>query len=87
MNECLESFFKEYKFFFLFENSICRDYFIEKVFNLYVYNLSIILVVNGFFEVSEYLLNGIFINVLDFILLELLVNKLKIIGLDEILYI
>lgn len=47
MNECLKNFVRDYKFYFLFENNICWDYFIEKVFNLYEYNLSVIFVVNG----------------------------------------
>lgn len=86
MNECLERFSKEYKFLFSFENSICRDYSTEKVFNLYAYNLSIIPVVNGPPQASEYLPNGTFINALDFTSPESLANKLKTIGSDETLY-
>lgn len=86
MNECLNNFSKEYKFLFSFENSICRDYSTEKVFNLYAYNLSIIPVVNGPPQASEYLPNGTFINALDFPSPESLAKKLKEIGSNETLY-
>ncbi|RXG61965.1 Alpha-(1,3)-fucosyltransferase C, partial [Armadillidium vulgare] len=32
--DCYETFEKEYKFYFSFENSICHDYITEKLFNV-----------------------------------------------------
>nr|XP_034328364.1 glycoprotein 3-alpha-L-fucosyltransferase A-like [Crassostrea gigas] len=86
MNECLKNFSRDYKFYFSFENNICRDYSTEKVFNLYEYNMSIIPVVNGPSQASEYLPTGTFINALDYTSPETLAKKLKEIGSSEKLY-
>lgn len=86
MNECLKNVSRDYKFYFSFENNICMDYSTEKVFNLYEYNLSIIPVVNGPSQASEYLPKGTFISALDYTSPETLAKKLKEIGSSEKLY-
>ncbi|XP_052705260.1 glycoprotein 3-alpha-L-fucosyltransferase A-like [Crassostrea angulata] len=86
MNDCLKNFSRDYKFYFSFENNICRDYSTEKVFNFYQYNLSIIPVVNGPPQAREYLPKGTFINTFDFTSPEKLAKKLKEIGSSEKLY-
>lgn len=87
-NDCLTNLTKEYKFYFSFENNICRDYSTEKVFNLYKYdfNLCIIPVVNGSPQASEYLPKGTFLSTLDYTSPEALAKKLKEIGSSENLY-
>lgn len=86
MNDCLKNFARDYKFYFSFENNICRDYSTEKVFNMYEHNLSLIPVVNGPPQVTEYLPKGTFINALNFTSPESLAKKLKEIGSSENLY-
>lgn len=86
MNDCLKNFARDYKFYFSFENNICRDYSTEKVFNMYEHNLSLIPVVNGPPQVTEYLPKGTFINALDFTSPESLAKKLTEIGSSENLY-
>lgn len=87
-NDCLKNLAREYKFYFSFENNICRDYSTEKVFSLYKYdfNLSIIPVVNGPPQASEYLPKGTFLSTLDYSSPESLAKKLKEIGSSETLY-
>lgn len=68
LSDCLKIVLCDYKFYFLFENIICFDYMIEKLFNIYLYDFEIIFVVNGLVNVVEYFLKGMFINVLDFFL-------------------
>lgn len=86
MNECLRNFSRDYKFYFAFENSICTDYSTEKVFNLYAYNLSIIPVINGPPQASEYLPKETFLSTLDYTSPKSLAKKLKEIGSSERLY-
>ncbi|XP_052702693.1 4-galactosyl-N-acetylglucosaminide 3-alpha-L-fucosyltransferase 9-like [Crassostrea angulata] len=86
MNECLKNFSRDYKFYFSLENNICTDYSTEKVFNLYEYNMSIIPVVNGPPQASDYLPTGTFINALDYSSPETLAKKLKEIGSNEKIY-
>lgn len=86
MNDCLKNFARDYKFYFSFENNICRDYSTEKVFNLYEHNLSLIPVVNGPPQVTEYLPKGTFLNALEFASPESLAKKLTEIGSSENLY-
>lgn len=87
-NDCLTNLAREYKFYFSFENNICKDYSTEKVFNLYKndFNLSIIPVVNGPPQASEYLPTGTFLSTLNYTSPEVLAKKLKEIGSSEILY-
>lgn len=86
MNDCLKNFARDYKFYFSFENNICRDYSTEKVFNMYEHNLSLIPVVNGPPQVTEYLPKGTFLNALEFASPESLAKKLTEIGSSENLY-
>lgn len=87
-NDCLKNLAREYKFYFSFENNICRDYSTEKVFSIYKYdfNLSIIPVINGPPQASEYLPKGTFLSTLDYTSPESLAKKLKEIGSSESLY-
>jgi alpha-1,3-fucosyltransferase len=55
---------KNYKFYFSFENSICKDYITEKFFNILHYN--IVPVVLGGGDYSLYIPKSGFINVLDY---------------------
>lgn len=71
----------------MFENFICDDYIIEKLYLFYCDYLFIIFVINGLWDVNKYFFNGIFINSWEFFLLEKLVEKLKEIGFDEFKYI
>lgn len=87
LSDCLKIVFCDYKFYFLFENIICFDYMIEKLFNIYLYDFEIIFVVNGLVNVVEYFLKGMFINVLDFFFVLEFVKKLKEIGVSEEKYI
>lgn len=66
MHDCLKNFSRDYNFYFSFKNNICTDYSTEKVFNLYEYKMSIIPIVNGPPQASEYLPTGTFINALDY---------------------
>lgn len=71
----------------MFENFICDDYIIEKLYLFYCDYLFIIFVINGLWDVNKYFFKGIFINSWEFFLLEKLVEKLKEIGFDEFKYI
>lgn len=71
----------------MFENFICDDYIIEKLYLFYCDYLFIIFVINGLWDVNKYFFNGIFINSWEFFLLEKLVEKFKEIGFDEFKYI
>lgn len=71
----------------MFENFICDDYIIEKLYLFYCDYLFIIFVINGLWDVNKYFFKGIFINSWEFFLLEKLVEKFKEIGFDEFKYI
>ena len=66
LSECLKNVSRDYKFYFSFENTICTDYTTEKLFNLYLYDLEIIPVVNGPANAADYLPKGTFVNALEF---------------------
>lgn len=85
--DCYFKFVKDYKFYLVFENFICKDYIIEKLFNFFFYDLVMILVINGFLNVYEYIFRGIYINVLDFLFLVEFVCEFYRIGLNEIFYV
>lgn len=63
-SECRELISRDFKFFFLFENSLCRDYITEKIFDTLKYD--IIPVVMGVGNYSYYVPKSGFINGLDF---------------------
>lgn len=85
LSDCLKTVSRDYKFYFSFENTICPDYKkkTEKLFNIYLYNLEIIPVVNGPANAAEYLPKGTFINALDFPSASELAKKLQEIGASE----
>ncbi|XP_078322968.1 glycoprotein 3-alpha-L-fucosyltransferase A-like [Crassostrea virginica] len=86
ISECLKTLSKEHKFYFSFENNICRDYTTEKLFNLYVHNLDIIPVINGPPQASQYLPKGTYLNTMDFSSPKALAETLQKIGSNETLY-
>ncbi|XP_078339212.1 glycoprotein 3-alpha-L-fucosyltransferase A-like isoform X5 [Crassostrea virginica] len=83
LSECLKNVSRDYKFYFSFENTMCPDYTTEKLFNLYLYDLEIIPVVNGPANAADYLPKGTFINALDFKSAAELAKKLLEIGSNE----
>jgi hypothetical protein len=86
ISECLRNFSRDYKFYFAFENNICKDYSTEKLFNLYFGNLDVIPVINGPSTAPEYLPKGTFLSALDFPSPKALAEKLKEIGSNEALF-
>ncbi|XP_062588450.1 alpha-(1,3)-fucosyltransferase fut-1-like [Saccostrea cucullata] len=86
LNECLRNFSRDYKFYFAFENNICKDYTTEKLFNVFLGNLDVIPVINGPKNAVEYIPNGTFINALDFPSPRALADKLIEIGSNETLF-
>lgn len=64
VKECREHLSKKYKFFFVFENSYCRDYITEKFFDTFKYD--VIPVVFGGGDYSYYIPKSGFINADDF---------------------
>lgn len=84
--DCYKKFVEEYKFYLVVENLICKDYIIEKLFNFFFYDFFMIFIINGFKNVYEYILNGMYINILDYVFFEELVKDLERIGLNEIFY-
>ena len=86
ITDCLKNFSIEYKFYFSFENNICRDYTTEKLFNLYTHDLNIIPVVNGPREAAEYLPKETFLSAMNFSSPKDLAETLKTIGSNESLY-
>ncbi|XP_061197104.1 alpha-(1,3)-fucosyltransferase C-like [Saccostrea echinata] len=82
-SECLANVSRDYKFYLAFENTICPDYTTEKLFNLYLYELEIIPVVNGPSNVADYLPNGTYIDALRFATVKDLANMLIDIGSSE----
>jgi hypothetical protein len=87
VTECVRNFSRDYKFYFAFENNICKDYTTEKLYNLFsTEDLNIIPVINGPSMADEYLPKGAFINALDFDSPKDLAKRLKEIGSNETLY-
>ena len=80
LSECLKNVSRDYKFYFSFENTICPDYTTEKLYNLYLYDLEIIPVINGPANAADYLPKGTFINALEFSSATELAKKLLEIG-------
>ncbi|KAK3085824.1 hypothetical protein FSP39_009197 [Pinctada imbricata] len=65
-DECRNYIIKRNKFYFSFENSLCKDYMTEKLFVFYKYRRPIIPVVRGALEVNQTLPKNTFINAADF---------------------
>ncbi|XP_025833210.1 alpha-(1,3)-fucosyltransferase C-like isoform X2 [Agrilus planipennis] len=78
-NECYQLLENNYKFYLSFENSYCKDYVTEKLFN--IYNISVIPVVYGRADYKKIAPPHSYINVEDFPSVEELVKYLKY--LDE----
>lgn len=83
LSDCLKNVSRDYKFYLAFENTICPDYTTEKLFNLFLYDLEIVPVVNGPPNAAKYIPNGTFINYQDFPSASELAKKLIEIGLNE----
>lgn len=83
LSDCLKNVSRDYKFYLAFENTICPDYTTEKLFNLFLYDLEIVPVVNGPSNAAKYIPNGTFINYQDFPSASELATKLIEIGLNE----
>ena len=62
--KCVERYARNYKFYLSFENSMCKDYVTEKLFN--ALRAEIIPVVFGGANYAHYAPNGSYINVMDF---------------------
>ncbi|XP_061179075.1 alpha-(1,3)-fucosyltransferase C-like [Saccostrea echinata] len=76
-----------YKFYFSFENSICKQYTTEKLRNLFSYSATLIPVINGPNDASRYIPKGTYINSQDFANASSLATELKRIGSNEAEYI
>ncbi|KAK2712742.1 alpha-(1,3)-fucosyltransferase C-like isoform X2 [Artemia franciscana] len=81
--QCYEMIEKDYKFYLSFENSLCKDYVTEKLFNLLQYD--VIPIVYGAADFERILPANSYINTMNHSLEEL-VSILKEIGNDPIKY-
>lgn len=87
VTDCHFKFAKDYKFYLAFENSICKDYTTEKLFNFFFHDLTMIPVINGPPNAHEYIPRGTYINALDFSSPAELARELYRIGSNETLYV
>ncbi|XP_062570004.1 alpha-(1,3)-fucosyltransferase C-like [Saccostrea cucullata] len=87
LNGCQSMFERDYKFFFSFENSLCKSYTTEKLFSLYLNRAHVIPVINGPKDAGQYLPKGTYINSQDFPSVSLLAKELIRIGSNETEYI
>lgn len=87
VTDCHFKFAKDYKFYLAFENSICKDYTTEKLFNFFFHDLAMIPVINGPPNAHEYIPRGTYINALDFSSPVELARELHRIGSNETLYV
>jgi len=83
-NGCREYISKNYKFYLLFENSICKGYVTEKFFNALRYD--IIPIVLGAGDYSYYIPKSGYINVLDYETPETLANYLYYLNNNKTAY-
>lgn len=74
-DSCREMVQRDYKFYFAFENSLCKDYVTEKVYETMTYY--VIPVVYGGADYNRFLPPGSFINVQDFDSVQELVEYLQ----------
>jgi alpha-1,3-fucosyltransferase len=72
---CREKISKQYLFFLAFENSLCKDYVTEKLFETLLYD--IVPVVYGGVDYSYWIPRSGYINVADFKSVQALTNFLK----------
>lgn len=86
VTDCHKKFAEEYKFYLAVENSICKDYTTEKLFNFFFYDLPMIPIINGPKNAHEYIPNGTYINILDYASPEELAKDLERIGSNETMY-
>ena len=86
LTDCHKQFAKEYKFYLALENSLCRDYTTEKLFNFFFHDLPMIPIVYGAPNLHEYIPKGTFINVMDYNSPNDLAKDLMRIGLNETIY-
>ncbi|XP_062598884.1 4-galactosyl-N-acetylglucosaminide 3-alpha-L-fucosyltransferase 9-like [Saccostrea cucullata] len=86
VTDCHKKFAEEYKFYFAVENSVCKYYTTEKLFNFFFHNLTMIPIVNGPQNVHEYIPKGTYINILDYSSPSELAKDLHRIGSNETLY-
>ena len=83
---CHKQFAKEFKFYLALENSLCRDYATEKLFNFFFHDLPMIQIVYGAPNLHEYIPKGTFINVMDYNSPNELAKDLMRIGSNETIY-
>ncbi|XP_064093213.1 alpha-(1,3)-fucosyltransferase C-like [Macrobrachium nipponense] len=81
---CYKMLERDYKFYFSFENSICKDYVTEKIFNVLRYN--VVPVVYGLANYTAFLPPKSHINVLDFPSAESLARYLQYLDKDDTAY-
>ena len=81
---CKLNIVKNYKFYFSFENSICKDYITEKFFEIIKYN--IIPIVLGGGDYSQYIPKSGYINALNYGQPKDLANYLKYLSKNETAY-
>jgi len=82
-NSCYDIIEKSYKFYFSFENAICKDYVTEKFFN--IFNRNIVPVVLGGADYSSIAPRHSYINALDYTPRQL-ADYLKLLDEDDNLY-
>ncbi len=82
--DCHKILTKTYRFYFAFENSICKDYITEKFFR--ILNYSIIPVVFGGGKYDQFVPKSGFINVLDYETVERLAGHLKYVAGNRTAY-
>lgn len=84
-NGCVEE-IKRYKFYLFFENSLCKDYIIEKYWRN-VLEWGLVFVVFGVFNyIFDEVILGFFIKVVDFDFFRFLVNYLMYFDKNDVVY-
>ena len=86
ITDCHKKFAEEYKFYLAVENSICKDYTTEKLYNFFFYDLPMIPIIYGPPNVHEYVPKGTYINILDYSSPLELAKDLQRIGSNETIY-
>ncbi|XP_066953050.1 alpha-(1,3)-fucosyltransferase C-like [Macrobrachium rosenbergii] len=81
---CYDMLERDYKFYFSFENSLCKDYATEKIFNVLRYN--VIPVVYGLLNYTAHVPPGSYINALDFPTAKSLADYLQYLDKNDTAY-